>query len=525
MGRARAVAEFIESLKHTTGPSAGQPFRLHPFQLEDIRRIYGAEDEQGRRVVRTAVLSRPRKNGKTEFVAALVLVHLCGPEAELNGQLYSVAVEKEQAALVFNAAAQMVRQDPELSAILKVIDSRKRIVHFASGSVYVALSRESKTKHGLNPSFVVYDELAQAPDRLLYDVMTTSMGARAEPLFIAISVQGDRADHVMGELIDYGRAVEAGDINDPSFVLSIDEAPEGCAVEDPEAWLASNPALCLFRNADELARAAARAKRMVSWEPTFRSLYLNQRYSDLPRFVGRADWERLYTPGLTLEALRGMPAVVGLDLSSVSDLCALVVVARGPTGTLLILPFFFLPADGLRDKARLDRVPYDQWAKAKWLFTTPGRSVNKRPVLQLLQHITTVVRVQATAYDRWRIDDLKAYIKEVGANEEALKLEPFGQGFRDMAPAVDEFESLVLSGGLAHNGSPVLNWNVSNAVVEKDPAGNRKLTKSKARGRIDGLVAAVQAVGWWKRAPAPVRPRITPLLASRSESEKDRATQ
>jgi phage terminase large subunit-like protein len=347
------------------------------------------------------------------------------------------------------------------------------------------------------------------------------MGARAEPLFIAISVQGDRADHIMGELVDYGRAVEAGDIHDPSFVLSMYEAKEGAEVDDPEAWLDANPALCLFRDAAELARAAARAKRMPSWEPTFRSLYLNQRYSDLPRFLNRTDWESLYEPGLSLESVRGLPAVVGLDLSAVSDLCALVVVAQRPTGVLVVVPFFFLPAAGLRDKARLDRVPYDQWQAKGWLLTTPGRSVNKRPVLQLLALVARTVRLQATAYDRWRIDELKTYIREIGANEEALRLEPFGQGFRDMAPAVDAFESLVVSGGLVHNGSPVLNWNVANAVVEKDPAGNRKLTKSKARGRIDGLVAAVQAVGWWQRKPVVKKPRITPVGVDRSASERE----
>jgi phage terminase large subunit-like protein len=188
-----------------------------------------------------------------------------------------------------------------------------------------------------------------------------------------------------------------------------------------------------------------------------------------------------------------------------------VVVAKLDDNRFGVIPFAFLAAVGLRDKARLDRVPYDQWVDKGWLFTTPGRTVNKRAVLTFLMHLCTIVDVRAMPFDRWRIDELKTYCEEVGVKFDRLKLEPFGQGFRDMSPAVDRFEDLVLSGGVVHNGSPVLNWCIANAAVERDPAGNRKLTKAKARGRIDALVAAVQAVGWWNKAPVASKVRILPL--------------
>ena len=218
MVRSARIIKFIEGLTITSGELAGQPFKLRKWQKDFIRAIYDPVDEDGLRQVRTALLTMGRKNGKTTLAAALVLVHLVGPENEMRGQVYSAAADRKQSALIFEEAAAMVRADPELAAHLHILGSQKRIVHYPSGSFFVSIPAVERTTHGFNASFVVYDELAQAPNRKLFDVLTTSFGARAEPLTVVISTQSPDPHSIMSEIVDYGEKVRDGVIDDPSFV-------------------------------------------------------------------------------------------------------------------------------------------------------------------------------------------------------------------------------------------------------------------------------------------------------------------
>ena len=456
--------------------------------------MYGPRNADGYRIVRTCVLSVARKNGKTELIAALALAHLCGPVAELGGQIYSAATEREQAALVFNAAAAMVHADPELSARLNVIESRKRIVDYASGSFYAALSAEVKTKHGFNASVLLYDELAQAKNRDLYDVLTTSMGARAEPLTWVISTQSNDPNHIMSELIDYGLKVEAGEFEDPTFRCFLYAVPDEVDdIFDEEVWYQANPALGDFRSLEEMRAFAAKARRLPTAEATFRNLYLNQRVSSRARLINAVDW-RACGCVIDVTELRGRRCFAGLDLSSTNDLTALVLVfpPDDEDGDWFVVPHFWLPREGLEDKQKHDRVPYLTWEKQGHLTALPGRAVNKRAVLRSLMAATALYDLRLVAYDRWRIEDLKMLMEEEGIS---LPLKEYGQGYRDMAPAVDALETLIIERRLKHPNNPVLTWCAANAVAETDPAGNRKITKAKATGRVDGVVAMAMAVG------------------------------
>lgn len=497
MGRADRVTKFIENLTITAGSHAGQPFRLRDWQKEIVRAIYEPE-AAGRRVVRQALITLPRKNGKTQLAAALALVHLFGPEAEERGQVYSAAADRNQAALIFHEASAMVRADPELSAICNIIESQKRIVHYSSGSFYVANSSESRTAHGFSASCIIYDELAQAPNRKLYDVLTTSTAARAEPLTIVISTQSSDPNHVMSELVDYGRKVLDGVLTDPTFVPIIYAAPMDADPWDESVWRACNPALGDFRSLDEMRQYAEQAKHIPARESAFRALYLNQPVDADARFLSSADWQAC-GGAVDAEALRGRPCWGGLDLSSTRDLTALVLYFPDDDGA--VLAWFWAPGENLAEREDRDRVPYRTWRDRGFIEAPPGRAIDKQAIALRLAEIGATFDVRAVAYDRWRIEDLKKQLSDDGID---LPLVPWGQGFRDMGPAVDALETAVLDGNVRHGGHPVLTWTASNAVVVTDPAGLRKIDKSKSTDRVDGLVALAMALGVHGREPGPV---------------------
>lgn len=496
MERADRIIQFIEGLAITSGTLAGQPFRLRDWQKALIRDIYDPVDEQGRRRIRTALITMPRKNGKTGLAAGLVLAHLLGPEREMRGQIYSAAADRQQAALTFNECAAMIRADPELSSRVNIIESVKRIVHYASGSFYQALSSDSKTKHGLSASVIVYDELAQAPNRHLWDVLTTSTAARAEPLTVVISTQSSNPHHVMSEQVDYGAKVSAGIIDDPTYHAIIYAAPSDADIWDERTWFDCNPALGDFRSLEEMRTYAAQARRIPAREATFRNLYLNQRVDAEQRFISSTDWDAcngLVDP----EALRGRPCWAGLDLSSTQDLTAFVLYFPDDHA---LLPFFWVPGDRIGEREDRDKVPYRTWRNQGHIEAPPGRAIDKRSIAYRLAELAATYDIKGVAYDRWRIEDLKHLLVDEGID---LPLIPWGQGFKDMAPAVDAFEALVLDAKLQHGGHPVLTWNVSNAVIQTDPAGARKVAKDKSIERVDGLVAAIMAIGLHAREPKP----------------------
>ncbi len=487
--RSDKVIQFVECLTNTAGPNAGKPFLLRDWQKEIIRSIYDPANEDGTRQIRTALLTIARKNGKTELIAALCLCHLLGPESELNGQVYSAAADREQAALVFNAAKAMVYADEELTSQLNIIESTKRIVHYGTGSFYKAISSESKTKHGFNASCIIYDELAQAPNRELWDVLTTSTSARAEPLTFVISTMSSCPNSVMTELLDYGRKVNDGVFDDKTFKAFIYEVPLDLDPWDEENWYLANPALGDFRSLEEMRVYAEQAKRIPAKESTFRNLYLNQPVDIAARFISSVEWKACGDE-VDEESLKGRPCYAGLDLSSTTDLTSLELYFPEDGGA--VLSYFWLPEDGLKEKVKTDKVPYDVWARQGYLNTTPGKAIKKTYVAHKLAEILATYKVKAIAYDRWRIEDFKSILDDEGIKAD---LEPFGQGYKDMAPAVDALETAILNRQLMHGNHPILTMCAANSVVTLDPAGNRKLNKDKSTGRIDGLVALTMAIG------------------------------
>jgi phage terminase large subunit-like protein len=505
--RAGRVIRFISALTVPSGIGQGKRFNLDQFQQDFLRDIY--EPHYGpNRAVRRAILSIARKNGKTALIAAIVLAHLVGPEAIVNGEIYSAANDRDQAAIVFKFARQIVELEPELKSQIEIIPSTKTMVARRTGSVYRALSSEVGTKHGYLPSLVIYDELAQARNRDLYDVLDTAFGAREEPLYIVISTQSNDPEHVLSKLIDDGLSKI-----DPSIVCHLHAADEDCELDDETQWKKANPALGTFRNREDLVAAIRKAKRLPAEEAKVRNLFLNQRVSPISSLISRAEWMGCADPAARLR--EGEDIYLALDLSSVADLTALV--AGSAEEPVRIKPHFWKPADHLADHSLRDfgagTRRYELWNEAGHLLTTAGRSIDPEAVALTVADLHQRYKVKGLAYDRWRIKDLlrefdriglQAY--EDGEKGDGLRLVPWGQGYRDMGPAIDALELAVIERKLVHPNNPVLNWNMANAVATMDPAGNRKLDKDKARFRIDGAVALAMMLGLRSRDRTQTKP-------------------
>lgn len=507
VARAQAVIDFIESLRVPEGQHAGQPLRLRDWQRAIVRRIYEPARKAGDRLlrlVRTFVYSVAKKNGKTPLIAALVLAHLCGPEAVLNGQLYSAAYEREQAAITFRYARQMVEMDEELAARLNIKTATKEIEDPISGSIYKALSSDSRSKHGLGPVFLIFDELAQfGRDREFYDTLMQGRGAHEEPLALVISTQAKDDSSVLSELIDYGLRVNRGEIEDPTFVLELYEVPESADIFDESVWVLANPALGDFLSLDDMREAARMAKDMPSAESTFRNLRLNQRVDADDPFISPNVWKSCGCAA-KLETFAGAECFGGLDLSSKNDLSALVLVAQAGDGMVDVLPLFWTPGDTLAVREKRDRAPYGLWRDRGHLEAVPGRVIGYDWVAHRIAELLGQYHIAGIKFDRWRIDDLRRELDKAGVEawiegvdkpvSGGLRLVPHGQGFKDFTPAVEVVEDMLTSARLRHGMHPVLTWCASNTRVATDPAGGRKFDKKKSTGRIDGMVALAMAL-------------------------------
>lgn len=429
----------------------------------------------------------------TGLIAALLEAHLIGPEQKPNSQIYSAARSRDQASLVFNYAAKSLRMNPNLENLVQITDSSKKIVGLRNNTSYKAMSADATTAHGLSPALTIHDELGQVvgPTDKLYDAFETAGGAQAEPLSLIISTQAANDADLLSILID-----DALRNPTPETVVRLYAAAKDDDVFDPEVWKRVNFALGIFRSYEEFAEMAERAKRMPSTEPTFRNLYLNMRVALQSLLVPPTLWKENDTPVDDYLFSSGLPVHFALDLSQRTDLTAAVASVQDPdTGIVHLKPFIYTPADGLEERAKVDRAPYTLWADQRYLITTGGRVVSYEQVASHLRDNTQGWNIASVGFDRWRIELFKkAAFDEGFAASEEIPWTPIGQGFRDMSPCIETFETLLLNKKLAHGNHPLLNLGAANAIAIRDPAGNRKTEKAKSTGRIDPLVAAIMSV-------------------------------
>lgn len=478
--RGERNAEWIEShCRIPDGKLVGQPVRLTDAQKSWIHQIYDTP-------TRTFILSMARKNAKTATSAFLLLLHLCGPEAKHNSQLYSAAQSRDQASILFGYASKVVRMSPDLSEYVQIKESAKTLVCPELGSMYRALSADASTAYGLSPVFSVHDELGQVkgPRSELYEAIETASAAHESPLSIIISTQAPTDADLLSLLID-----DALTGADPRIKVALHTAPMDADPFSDEAIRAANPHFDVFMNREEVRKQATDAKRLPAQEASYRNLILNQRIEARSPFVTHTVWKE---NGAVPADIEGLGIYCGLDLSSTTDLTALVAVSEEGD----VVPTFWLPDDGLSEKSRADRVPYDLWKKQGFLETTPGRAIEYDYIAAFLRDLFDRCDVRAMAFDRYNMKFLRPCLERVGFTEEELeRFVEFGQGFVSMSPALRELETRLLGSKLKHGNHPVLEMCAKNATVVTDPAGNRKFIKGKATGRIDGMVALAMAVG------------------------------
>lgn len=494
----RNIAWIEQHCRIPEGKDVGKPVRLRDWQRADICKIY--DNPAGTRM---AILSFAKKNAKTSLAAFLLLLHLCGPEAVPNTQLPSTAQSKEQAAVLFSLAAKVVRLSDTLSPVLIIRDTIKEIFCPDLGTKYKALSAEASTAHGQSPIFAVHDELGQVkgPISELFNAIENAMGAHDAPMSIVISTQAPTDADLLSVLID-----DAKTGTDPRVVLSLYTADPALDPFSEEAIRQANPAFGDFLNAQEILDQAEKARRMPSQEPLYRNYTLNQRVEMSSPFVAKGVW--LANCAAPLEQWKDLPVYGGLDLSEVNDLTAMVL-GTLHDGVWQVRPTFWLPEFALVERSRQDRVPYDLWAREGYLQTAPGKSIDYKFVAEYLREQFDYLNIQKIGFDRWNWRHFKPWLLAAGFTEEQLEAHfvEVGQGFQTMSPALRDLESVLLNSKMAHGNHPVLNMCAANAVVQTDPAGGRKLSKARSRGRIDGLVALADL---FAAAPAQVDEKPKP---------------
>ena len=426
----------------------------------------------------------------SELGAAIALNMLCNDD-EWKAEVYSCASDRQQAAIVFDVAVDMVRQSPALSKRIKIIPSMKRMVYQPTGSIYQVLSSEVATKHGLNVSACIFDELHTQPTRALYDVMTQGSGdARKQPLWFFLTTAGTDRNSICWEVHQKALDILEGRKADPRFYPVLFGLPDDADWQDERNWYRANPSLDQTISIEKVRDAYRKALETPADENMFRQLRLNQWVKQSVRWMPMDKWDAC--AGLVDPyALEGRACYAGLDLSSTSDLTTLVLVFP-PTdedGVYAVLPFFWLPEETLPLRVRRDHVMYDVWERQKHLITTEGNVVHYGFIEQFICRLAERYNIREIAYDRWNASMMVQTLQDDG-----FTMVPFGQGFKDMSPPTKELMRLVLEQKIAHGGHPILRWNMDNAYVRTDPAGNIKLDKEKSTEKVDGAVALVMGL-------------------------------
>ena len=482
----RVIAFLAEYAKTPEGSKVGQPLQLAEFQKKFILDIY--DNPAG---TRRAILTLARKNGKTALVAGLMLAHICGPEATQNAQIVSGALSRDQASLVFNLAVKMIQLDPRLAEVTRIIPSGRRIIGLSKNVEYRALAADGTRAQGLSPIFAILDEVGQirGPTSAFLDAILTSQGAHESPITVLISTQSASDSDFLSQIID-----DSQRSGDPKTVCHVYAADEDADLLDESQWKKANPALGLFRSEQDLREQLSQAARLPSMEASARNLLLNQRISLTGLWLAPAPWKAC-SGKPNFDVFRERGAVMGLDLSSRIDLTAAVLAQTDDDGIVHLFPYVFTPLVGVEERSKRDRAPYSDWIRDGYMIGVSGPSIDYDFVAQYLRDELDDkgIDINSVCFDRWRIDLFRKSCDEVGAFPYA-DWYSVGQGYKDMSPRCEAFESALLGKRMLTGGHPLLNLAAANAVAVRDASGNTKIDKAATSQRIDPLIAAIMAL-------------------------------
>lgn len=484
--KAQHAVDWIEgNLLHFKGRWAGRPFLLLPWQKRLTRELFGWMRADGFRLYRNCYVEAPRKTGKTSFAAAVAL-YLAHADGEPGCEVCFAAYDKDQAKLCYKTAQHMVEASEDLFANTLIYNSSHTMhVRDNPGSEMKVLSRESAKQFGLNLHGLIFDELMTQKSRDMWSALTTSHGAREQPILFAISTAGWEQQSICYEQHELVREIQEGTAEDPEFLGVVYGAPVDADWTDEEVWLAANPSLNATTDIEFYRGQATRAKNQPAEQNAFRTLYLSQWVGQAERFIDMERWDAC------AEAPdRVGKAFGGLDLSTTTDLTALTVLVEGRD----IYSWAFLPEEGILDREKRDRVPYRLWAQEGYLTLTPGRVVDYSYVKAAAFEAAERFDLQHITFDRWNSSQI---VQEL--EEEGIEMVPLGQGYASMSTPVKEMVRKIVEAQYRHGGNPLLRWCASNVAAEQDPAGNVKLAKNKSTGRFDPIQALAMAEDGWQR--------------------------
>lgn len=478
------VLAFARLLPHVQGELRGQLFKPHPAQIFILGSIFGWKKKTtGLRRYRYFYVELPRKNAKS-YLCSVIALYCLLLDGEGGAEVYSIATKLDQAKKVWDVSKMMVKATPDLSEYVRAFHNS--LIVEQTDSKYQPLASDSNTLDGLNPHAVIADELHAWPNRDLWDVMEDGMGGRSQPILGAITTAGFNKIGICFELRAHGISIlKNGSKFDDSFFVYIATIDEGDSWKDPKAWRKANPMLGTAKSLEYMKDQCQKAVQMPGKENAFKNKQLDLWTTVEDKWLDVEQWAKLGTKK-TLEDLRGKKCVAGVDLSSTTDLTAVVYVFEEADGFFL-WPVFFLPEDTV--EIRKSRAPYQLWADQGWIETTNGGAVDQEAIRQNLLAMNDLFDIEEIALDPWNSAGLSPKLIEDGFDVVNIR-----QGFVSLSAPTKELEKLIVKKQIHHNGDPVLQWNIGNVVTDEDPAGNIKPNKAKSSEKIDGVAATINAL-------------------------------
>jgi phage terminase large subunit-like protein len=487
---AKAIS-FFALLRHYKGEwgprpghPEGDPIRLEPWQQFIVGALFGWKRADGTRRFRSVYVEVAKKNGKTLLAAGIALI-LGFFDGEAGAEVYSGATKRDQAKLSWTDAVTMVRKNPSLRARIAI--NAGSLSDLRTASFFKPLGQDSDTDQGINVHGAIIDELHVHVDRSLLDNLETAASARRQPVIFKITTAGVKRDSVWAEERADAVAVVEGRATDDSMLALIYTLDEGDDPFDETVWPKANPNLGVSVNVDFLRQQAEKARRSPGALAAFLRFRVNVPTAVSTRAVDIDEWD---ANAGEPEIPEGAIVYAGLDLASVRDLTALLVVHRDPGGIHHVLARFWCPEEGITQRSRVDGVPYADWVRDGYLVATPGNVTDYAYVREAIRELAGTYQVDEVAFDRWNATQLATELGADGATCVAV-----AQTHAGLGPGWRELEKLVLEHRLRHGGNPVLRWMAGNVEVETDAAGNQKPSKARSSERIDGMVALTMAVG------------------------------
>ncbi|RKD96764.1 terminase large subunit [Marinifilum flexuosum] len=511
---AQKAISFFQFLRHYKGKFAGKVFVLEPWQQFALWNIYGWKKANGKRRFRYAYIAVPRKNGKTALMAGIAIYMLIA-DGEQAAEVYTAATKFKQAKLCFNDAKEMVSKSPGLKQRIKRFQYNMHVP--ASSSKMEPLASDAGTEDGTGPSCVIIDEYHGHKTDEMFKVSKSGLGSREQPLIAIITTAGKTIGGPCHKYQQICEKILKGIIEQDNLFALIYTIDKDDDWEDPTIWEKGNPSYhAIDTLQDFLKNEYQDAKNNPSMVSNFKTKNLNIWVKGDEVWITDKEWMRCAFEELTLkeqiERLKGRTCYGGIDLASVEDLSALSLFFPAENGKPAEwLVFFWVPEDTIDKRVDVDGLPYDDWVREGWIFATPGNIQDYDAIRKFItgvhlldgkmetseECVATWFDLKSCAFDRFNSSQLV-----VDLGKDGIEMTQFGQGFVSMSYPTKELKKLVLKSEINHFGNPVLRWQISNAVIEKDAADNHKISKKKSKDKVDGPVSGVMAYGEYLTAIA-----------------------